>query len=51
MAGLSDRPVYLVDGARTPFLKARGRPGPLLRVRPGRPGRHPTCSRKTTVRP
>ncbi len=22
-------PVYLVDGARTPFLKARGRPGPF----------------------
>ena len=21
------RPVYLVDGARTPFLKARGKPG------------------------
>jgi acetyl-CoA C-acetyltransferase len=27
MAGLADTPVYLVDGARTPFLKARGRPG------------------------
>ena len=23
------RPVYIVDGARTPFLKARGRPGPF----------------------
>ena len=23
----SERPVYLVDGARTPFLKARGKPG------------------------
>jgi acetyl-CoA C-acetyltransferase len=23
------RPVYLVDGSRTPFLKARGRPGPF----------------------
>ena len=23
------RPVFLVDGARTPFLKARGRPGPF----------------------
>ncbi|RMG31300.1 MAG: acetyl-CoA C-acetyltransferase [Gammaproteobacteria bacterium] len=23
------RPVYLVDGARSPFLKARGRPGPF----------------------
>ena len=21
------RPVYLVDGSRTPFLKARGKPG------------------------
>lgn len=24
-----DRPVYVVDGARTPFLKARGKPGPF----------------------
>jgi len=35
------RPVYLVDGARTPFLKARGRPGPFtpvdLAVQAGRP--------------
>lgn len=35
------RPVYLVDGARTPFLKARGEPGPLtpvdLAVQAGRP--------------
>jgi acetyl-CoA C-acetyltransferase len=23
------RPVYLIDGSRTPFLKARGRPGPF----------------------
>jgi acetyl-CoA C-acetyltransferase len=23
------KPVYLVDGNRTPFLKARGRPGPF----------------------
>ena len=23
------RPVYLVDGARTPFLRAQGRPGPF----------------------
>lgn len=23
------RPVYIIDGARTPFLKARGRPGPF----------------------
>ncbi|MGD8978168.1 MAG: hypothetical protein PVG91_11230, partial [Gammaproteobacteria bacterium] len=22
-------PVYVVDGARTPFLKARGEPGPF----------------------
>lgn len=27
--GLSGRPVYLVDGCRTPFLKARGVPGPF----------------------
>lgn len=35
------RPVYLVDGARTPFLKARGKPGPFtpvdLSVQCGRP--------------
>lgn len=38
---MSDRDVYLVDGARTPFLKARGRPGPFtpvdLAVQCGRP--------------
>lgn len=28
----SQRPVYLVDGARTPFLKARGKPGPFSPV-------------------
>lgn len=37
----SGRPVYLVDGARTPFLKARGKPGPFspvdLAVQCGRP--------------
>ncbi len=26
------RPVYIVDGARTPFLRARGRPGPFTPV-------------------
>ncbi|MDX1560367.1 MAG: beta-ketoacyl synthase N-terminal-like domain-containing protein, partial [Marinobacter sp.] len=35
------RKVYLVDGARTPFLKAKGRPGPFspvdLSVQCGRP--------------
>lgn len=35
------RPVYIVDGRRTPFLKARGRPGPFtpvdLAVAAGRP--------------
>ncbi|KAB7623622.1 acetyl-CoA C-acetyltransferase [Alkalilimnicola sp. S0819] len=35
------RPVYVVDGARTPFIKARGRPGPFaaadLAVGAGRP--------------
>ncbi|GGY65680.1 acetyl-CoA C-acetyltransferase [Marinobacter zhanjiangensis] len=39
--GTSARRVYLVDGARTPFLKARGRPGPFspvdLAVQCGRP--------------
>ncbi|MGR3322173.1 MAG: acetyl-CoA C-acetyltransferase [Pseudooceanicola sp.] len=36
-----NRPVYIVDGARTPFLKARGQPGPFtpvdLAVQAGRP--------------
>jgi len=35
------RPVYVIDGARTPFLKARGGPGPFtpvdLAVQAGRP--------------
>lgn len=35
------RPVYLVDGARTPFLKSKGKPGPFspvdLAVQCGRP--------------
>ncbi len=35
------RPVYVVDGSRTPFLKARGRPGPFsaadLALGAGRP--------------
>lgn len=35
------KPVYVVDGARTPFLRARGRPGPFtpvdLAVQCGRP--------------
>ncbi len=35
------KPVYIVDGSRTPFLKARGRPGPFaaadLAVAAGRP--------------
>lgn len=39
--GASGRPVYLVDGARTPFLRARGKPGPFtpvdLAVQCGRP--------------
>ena len=26
------RPVWIVDGARTPFIKARGRPGPFTPV-------------------
>lgn len=34
-------PVYIVDGARTPFFKARGAPGPFTPVDPavqcGRP--------------
>jgi acetyl-CoA C-acetyltransferase len=38
---MTGRPVYIVDGARTPFLKVRGRPGPFtpvdLAVQCGRP--------------
>ena len=38
---MTARPVYIVDGARTPFLKARGKPGPFtpvdLAVQCGRP--------------
>jgi acetyl-CoA C-acetyltransferase len=38
---MTDRPVYIVDGARTPFIKARGEPGPFtpvdLAVQCGRP--------------
>ncbi|MCW5685299.1 MAG: acetyl-CoA C-acetyltransferase [Pseudolabrys sp.] len=38
---MSHRPVYIVDGARTPFIKARGKPGPFtpvdLAVQCGRP--------------
>jgi acetyl-CoA C-acetyltransferase len=40
-AAKTQRPVYLVDGARTPFLRARGKPGPFtpvdLAVQCGRP--------------
>jgi acetyl-CoA C-acetyltransferase len=38
---LEGRPVFVVDGSRTPFLKARGKPGPFLAsdlaVHAGRP--------------
>lgn len=41
MTDNSQQRVYLIDGARTPFLKARGRPGPFtpvdLAVQCGRP--------------
>jgi acetyl-CoA C-acetyltransferase len=29
------RPVYLIDGSRTPFLKARGKPGPFTHAQLG----------------
>jgi acetyl-CoA C-acetyltransferase len=39
--GIAHRPVYIVDGSRTPFIKARGKPGPFtpvdLAVQCGRP--------------
>ncbi|MDZ7784343.1 MAG: acetyl-CoA C-acetyltransferase [Halioglobus sp.] len=31
-SGAAQRPVYIVDGARTPFIKARGEPGPFTPV-------------------
>jgi acetyl-CoA C-acetyltransferase len=38
---VASRPVYIIDGSRTPFLRARGRPGPFspvdLAVACGRP--------------
>jgi acetyl-CoA C-acetyltransferase len=38
---VSNRPVYIIDGSRTPFIKARGKPGPFtpvdLAVQCGRP--------------
>ena len=38
---MTKRPVYVVDGSRTPFIKARGKPGPFtpvdLAVQCGRP--------------
>jgi acetyl-CoA C-acetyltransferase len=38
---VSKRPVYIIDGSRTPFIKARGKPGPFtpvdLAVQCGRP--------------
>ncbi len=38
---IASRPVYIIDGSRTPFLRARGRPGPFtpvdLAVACGRP--------------
>ncbi len=41
MSGAKGQRVFLVDGARTPFLKARGKPGPFtpvdLAVQCGRP--------------
>ncbi|MGB5259290.1 MAG: acetyl-CoA C-acetyltransferase [Gammaproteobacteria bacterium] len=40
-SGWGGRPVFVVDGGRTPFLKARGKPGPFaaadLAVAAGRP--------------
>jgi acetyl-CoA C-acetyltransferase len=39
--GIAHRPVYIIDGSRTPFIKARGKPGPFtpvdLAVQCGRP--------------
>jgi acetyl-CoA C-acetyltransferase len=38
---VTQRPVYIVDGSRTPFIKARGKPGPFtpvdMAVQCGRP--------------
>jgi len=27
---MTSKPIYIVDGARTPFLKAKGKPGPFM---------------------
>jgi alkylation response protein AidB-like acyl-CoA dehydrogenase len=39
--GVERRPVYIIDGSRTPFINARGKPGPFtpvdLAVQCGRP--------------
>ena len=47
-------PVYIVDGTRTPFLKARNRPGPFaasdLAVQAGRAGRSDTRLREPVAR-
>ena len=48
-----DRRVYLTDGSRTPFLKARGKPNPFtpadLAVQCGRP-LLALCSAKSPLR-
>ena len=36
------RPVYVIDGSRTPFIKARGKPGPFSAADLAVAGRHGT---------
>ena len=52
---MNGRPVYIVDGSRTPFIKARGEPGPFtpvdLAVACGRPLLAAPAVRAECVRP
>ena len=43
MAGTQSEPIYIVDGARTPFLKSRNTPGPFS-ISDINPLARPNCS-------
>ena len=49
-----NQPIYVVDGARTPFLKARSKPGPFaasdLAVQAGRGWTRPVSRRRGECR-
>ena len=44
--GRQGRPVYVVDGSRTPFLKARGKPGPFAAADLAVAGGNPLLARQ-----